>query len=235
VKRWHGIRGLRAIGRARLEGVAWEGGAIAADFLLLHEGIIPDTQISLGLQLAHRWNEAQRCWQPVLDEWGRSSLGNIAVAGDGGIIAGAAATALSGQLATLDAAHGLRRLGSAERDRRAGPIRAALSRERALRPFLDALYRPADEVLDPADAVIVCRCEEVTAGEIRRAVRLGAPGPNQVKAFLRCGMGPCQGRLCSSVVAAVVAAARRVPVAEVGTFRPRAPYKPITIGTLAGC
>jgi octopine oxidase subunit A len=235
VKRWRHVRGLRAIGHRRLEGVAWEGGAIAADLLLLHEGVIPDTQISLGLQLAHRWNEAQRCWQPVLDEWGMSSLPNIAVAGDGGGIAGATAAALSGRLAALDAAHRLGRLGAAERDRRAGPIRAALSRERALRPLLDALYRPADDVLDPADPVIVCRCEEVTAGEIRRAVRLGAPGPNQVKAFLRCGMGPCQGRLCGPAVAAVVAAARGVPIAEAGTFRPRAPYKPITIGTLAGC
>lgn len=235
VKRWRRVRGLRAIGRERLEGVAWEDGAIAADHLLLHEGVIPDTQISLGLQLAHRWDEAQRCWHPVLDEWGRSSLPNVAVAGDCGGIAGAAAAALSGQLAALDAARGLGRIGSAERDRRAARVRAALARARALRPFLDALYRPADAVLDPAaDSVIVCRCEEVTAGEIRRAVRLGAPGPNQVKAFVRCGMGPCQGRICGSLVAAVIAAARGVPIAEVGTLRPRAPYKPITVGALAG-
>ena len=105
----------------------------------------------------------------------------------------------SGRLAALDAAHLLGRIGEAERDRRAAPLRAALARERAIRPFLDALYRPADSVLCPADDVIVCRCEEVTAGQIRRAVRLGAQGPNQVKAFIRCGMGPCQGRLCGPV------------------------------------
>lgn len=234
VKRWRRVRGLRAVGRQRLDGVAWEGGAIAADLLLLHEGVIPDTQISLGLQLAHRWDEAQLCWHPQLDGWGRSSISNILIAGDGGGIAGAAAAVLSGQLAALDAARSLGRLSEADRDRRAAPIRAARSRERALRPFLDALYRPANAVLDPADAVIVCRCEEVTAGEIRRAVRLGAPGPNQVKAFLRCGMGACQGRICGPVVSAVIAATRGVPIAEVGTFRPRAPYKPLTLGTLAG-
>src|SRR5439155_9765783 len=48
-----GIRGLRAFGRRRVEGVAWEGGEIAADHLFLHEGVIPNTQISLALQLAH--------------------------------------------------------------------------------------------------------------------------------------------------------------------------------------
>ena len=229
-----GVRLLRALGRGRLERVAWDGGEIAADHLFLHEGVIPNTQISLALQLAHRWDDSQLCWRPVVDDWGRTSLARIAVAGDGAGIAGAAAAALSGRLAALDAAAALGHIDEAERDRRAVPIRAALARERAIRPFLDALYRPADGVLSPADEVIACRCEEVSAGQIRQAVRLGATGPNQVKAFLRCGMGPCQGRMCGPIVGAVIARARGVPIAEIGNYRPRAPYKPITLGTLAG-
>ncbi|MGH7112536.1 MAG: (2Fe-2S)-binding protein, partial [Stellaceae bacterium] len=119
--------------------------------------------------------------------------------------------------------------------RRAAPIRAALARERALRPFLDCLYHPAPEVLAPrADDIIACRCEEVTVGNIRRAARLGAPGPNQAKAFTRCGMGPCQGRICGPIVAAVMADALAKPIAEIGTFRPRAPWKPLTVAALAG-
>ena len=74
----------------------------------------------------------------------------------------------------------------------------------------------------------------MSVGQIRRAVRLGAPGPNQLKAFTRCGMGPCQGRICGPIVSAVIAEARGVPVAEIGTYRPRAPYKPITVGAIAG-
>jgi NADPH-dependent 2,4-dienoyl-CoA reductase/sulfur reductase-like enzyme len=229
-----GVRGLRVLGRHRVEGVAWEGGEIAADHLFVHEGVIPNTQISLALQVAHQWDEGQLCWRPVVDEWGRTSLPGIAIAGDGAGIAGAGAAALSGRLAALDTAAALGRIDDAERDRRARPIRAGLARERAIRPFLDALYRPGDSVLNPADEVIACRCEEVSAGQIRRAVRLGASGPNQVKAFLRCGMGACQGRVCGPIVCAIIAAARGVPIAEVGTYRPRAPYKPITIGTLAG-
>ncbi len=230
-----GVRGLRALGRRRVEGVAWEGGAIAADHLFVHEGVIPNTQISLGLELAHEWDEGQLCWRPITDDWGRTSLSNIAVAGDGGGIAGAAAAALSGRLAALDAALSLGRIDEAERDRRALPIRADLARERAIRPFLDALYRPADGMLNPADdTILACRCEEVSVGQIRRAVRLGATGPNQVKAFIRCGMGPCQGRVCGPIVSAVIAQARGVPIAEIGLYRPRAPYKPITVGTLAG-
>jgi NADPH-dependent 2,4-dienoyl-CoA reductase/sulfur reductase-like enzyme len=228
------VRGLRAVGRRRIEGVAWNGGEIAADLLLLHEGIIPNTQIGLALQLAHVWDEAQLCWRPVVDEWGRTSLPGVAIAGDAAGIAGAAAAVSAGRLAALDAAHLMGRIDEAERNGRAATLRESLAREIALRPFLDALYRPADPVLCPEDDVIVCRCEEVTAGQIRRAVRLGALGPNQVKAFIRCGMGPCQGRICGPVASAVIARARRVPIDEVGAFRPRAPYKPITLGALAG-
>jgi NADPH-dependent 2,4-dienoyl-CoA reductase/sulfur reductase-like enzyme len=231
---WRGVRALHAVGRNRVEAVAWDGGEIAVDHLLLHEGVIPNTQIGLALQLAHEWDEAQLCWRPVVDEWGRTSAPNIAVAGDGAGILGADAAVLSGRLAALDAAAALGKIEAAERDRRARPIRAELEHERAFRPLLDALYRPSASVLiPPDDDTIVCRCEEVTVGRIRRAVRLGAPGPNQLKAFTRCGMGPCQGRICGPIVSAVIAEARRVPIAEMGTYRPRTPYKPITVGALA--
>jgi octopine oxidase subunit A len=229
-----GVRGLRALGNRRFERIAWEGGELAADHLFLHEGVIPNVQMSLALQLRHEWEEAQLCWRPTLDRWGQTSLPNIAIAGDGGGIAGAEAAALSGRLAALGVAVQLGRIGESERDRRALPIRQALDRELALRPFLDRLYRPPLSVLvPPDDNVIACRCEEVTVGRIRQAVRLGAPGPNQVKAFTRCGMGPCQGRMCGPVVSAVMGDTLGKPIAEIGTYRPRAPYKPITVGALA--
>ncbi len=228
------VTGLRAVGGGHLEIVAWDGGEAPADLLLLHEGVIPNTQISLALQLDHRWNEAQLCWRPVADEWGGTSLPTLAIAGDGGGIAGAEAAALSGRLAALDAASFLDKIDPAERDRRAVPIRRALKREQAIRPFLDALYRPAPAVLVPPDEVIACRCEEVSVAQIRRAARLGAQGPNQAKAFTRCGMGPCQGRICGPIVGAVMADTLDRPIAATGTYRPRAPYTPITVGALAG-
>ncbi len=229
-----GVRELRAIGQTGLERVAWNAGEIAADQLLLHEGVIPNVQISLAMGLRHDWDDGQLSWRPALDAWGQTSLPCVAVAGDGGGIAGAEAAALSGQLAALDAAMLLGHIGEAERDRRANPIRTAFERHCALRPFLDRLYRPARSVLAPADpSVIACRCEQVSVGRIREAARLGVSGPNQLKAFTRCGMGPCQGRVCGPVAAAVIADALGKPIAEIGTFRPRAPYKPITLGTLA--
>jgi len=129
----------------------------------------------------------------------------------------------SGRLAALYAARWLGHIGTAERDR-----------ERAFRPFLDCLYRPARSVMVPAeDEVIACGCEEVAVGTIRRATQLGAQGPNQLKAFTRCGMGPCQGRICGPLVAAIAADRLGKSIAEIGTWRLRAPFKPITVGALA--
>ena len=77
---------------------------------------------------------------------------------------------------------------------------------------------------------MVCRCEEVTAGQIRRYVELGCLGPNQTKAFGRCGMGPCQGRFCGLTVTEIIAQARGVAPEAVGYYRIRPPIKPVMLG-----
>jgi NADPH-dependent 2,4-dienoyl-CoA reductase/sulfur reductase-like enzyme len=229
-----GVRGLRAEGGRRLERVVWDGGQHDAATLLLHEGVIPNVQVTLALGLAHDWDEAQLCWRPRTDAFGATSAERIAVAGDGAGIAGWQASAALGRLAGLDAVYRLGRIDRTRRDAEAASSLAELDRARAIRPFLDALYRPAPELLAPPDpATIVCRCEEVTAGQVRAAARLGATGPNQAKAYLRCGMGPCQGRLCGPTVAGLIADERGMSIAQAGTYRPRAPYKPLTVAELA--
>lgn len=230
-----GATGLAIDGHERAEAVRFNAGGrahrIDADVVLLHQGVVPNTQFSWSLRATHRWDEAQLCWTPQADAWGELDVPGIFVAGDGGGIGGALAAACQGRLAGLAAAQQLGRLDGAERDRRAAPARAELATQLAVRPFLDALYRPKLRV--PADDVIVCRCEEVTAGQIRSHVALGCTGPNQAKSFGRCGMGPCQGRLCGLTVTEVIAEARGVSPAEVGYYRIRPPIKPITLGELA--
>jgi NAD(P)H-nitrite reductase large subunit len=48
--------------------------------------------------------------------------------------------------------------------------------------------------------VVVCRCEEITVGEILEAIRNGARDLDAVKRMTRAGMGLCQGRTCSVLV-----------------------------------
>jgi NADPH-dependent 2,4-dienoyl-CoA reductase/sulfur reductase-like enzyme len=236
---YSGVSALAAVGGDRLEAIRFmhrgKSREISAGTVLLHHGVVPNVQITRQLGCDHAWDEAQRCWRPVLDDWYNASIPGVAVAGDGGGIAGAEAAALAGRIAALEAVHTLGRISTAERDAKAAPLRRELAGHLAIRPLLDALYRPPQEILaPPGAATVVCRCEEVTAGAIRDAVALGATGPNQMKAYLRCGMGPCQGRLCGLTVSEIIAEARDTTVAETGYYRIRPPIKPVTLGELAG-
>jgi len=65
------------------------------------------------------------------------------------------------------------------------------------------------------------------------AVRLGCQGPNQVKSYTRCGMGPCQGTQCSNTLSHIVAKQSNMPMAQVGELRVRSPLSPITLGQIA--
>jgi len=234
---YRGATELAVEGSERAEALRFRMGAtshrVQTDLVLLHQGVVPNNQITASLRLAHRWDERQLCWVPQTDAWGRLALDGFLIAGDGRGISGGTAAALQGELAALAAAHSAARLPEPERDRAAEPLRSALRRQLHIRPFLDTLYRPKLQHRVPADEVIACRCEEVSAGELRRSVALGCTGPSQTKAFSRCGMGPCQGRLCGLTVTEVIAQARGVSPAEVGHYRIRPPIKPITLDELA--
>lgn len=202
---------------------------IPAAIVALHEGVIPATSLARAIGCNHAWDEEQATFRPQIDDWGQSTVEAVQIVGDGARIAGADAAPVAGRIAVLEAARVLGRLTAVERDRRATPLRRTLGRILRGRPFIDRLYAPHVARGTLADPVIVCRCEEVTAGAVRAAVASGASGPNQIKAFLRCGMGPCQGRFCAPTVTRLIADALDVPESEVGTFRLRPPVKPIPL------
>lgn len=207
---------------------------IATRCVLLHQGVVPNIQFSQSLRARHHWDVDQLCFSPVVDSWGELDVAGVFVAGDGAGIGGAQAAAVQGQLAALGIAVRLEKLSDAQRAFRAEALHARLASNLRIRPFLDALYQPKEANRIPGDDVMVCRCEEVTAGELRGFVALGCTGPNQAKSFGRCGMGPCQGRMCGLTVTEVIAKARGVSASEVGYYRIRPPIKPITLGELAG-
>ena len=99
---------------------------------------------------------------------------------------------------------------------------------------LEELYQnlgPFEE--RPDDDVIVCRCEEITKGEIRRAIHMGLLTPNEIKHFLRAGMGLCQGQTCGKHVRGLIASELGVKPSEVGMTTARAPIRPVIVGTYA--
>ena len=105
--------------------------------------------------------------------------------------------------------------------------------DEGIRPFLDTLFPAPTNIEAISNKTIICRCEEITAGEIRDVVKKGCSGPNQAKAFLRCGMGVCQGRMCGASVTEVMSQAMGKTPPDVGTYRIRPPLKPLSLDEIA--
>ena len=85
------------------------------------------------------------------------------------------------------------------------------------------------------DSVLVCRCEEISAGEIRRAIReYGADSVTGVKRRVRAGMGLCQGRTCSKLVSRILAEETGKKPEDILPASDRPPVRPVTFGELKG-
>ena len=209
---------------------------IDADCIVVGHGFTPATEITALLRARHGYSPAAGGWIALADEDGRTSRGSLYVAGDAAGIAGSAAAAAHGTLVGLTCARDLgasdlpqlkRRIGSARRRhrRRAGFGRAIAN--------LTALRSAQVESISPE--TIICRCEEVRRAEIDAACDNGAHDMNQLKAWTRCGMGLCQGRMCGDVAAALLMHRMGAPSREtVGWFTARTPLRPIMVEALTG-
>lgn len=241
--KWAGVPRFKAAhdiaieGEENAEAVRFRAGGkdhrIDTNIVLLHQGVVPNTQISRSLGLEHHYDHTQRCFHPVIDEFGQASHPLFSVAGDGAGIGGAKVAAVSGRICALNALARIEKISGGERDKSVRRLEKSRRRELFIRPFLDTLYPPPQSVLLPQDETIICRCEEVTAGDIRRYAKLGCKGPNQTKSFGRSGMGPCQGRFCGLTVTEILAAETGETQDAVGSYRIRAPLKPVTLAELA--
>jgi thioredoxin reductase/bacterioferritin-associated ferredoxin len=232
------VSDLRAEGEEQLQQICFQHlgkeKSIATELLLTHFGVIPHTWLTQSAGCKHHWDDSQQCWRPEHDEWGNTDREGILVAGDGAGINGARSAEHAGRLAGLEALFALSMISQTDRDRRAVNDRKWMRDERHIRPFLEAYYKIPQNLLVTADNdTIVCRCEEITAGQIREAVENGHNDSNQVKFITRCGMGSCQGRQCSNAVAHIVADACGKSAAESGHFRGRPPVAPLTLDQLA--
>lgn len=234
----HNVSELHANGNELLDSISFrhkgQQQTINTELLLTHFGVTPHIHLSQAAGCRHNWNKSQQCWSPQVDDWGNSSINGILIAGDGAGIGGARTAEHAGRLAALQVVYALGRIKKQKRNRLARNDRKWMSEERHIRPFLEAFFHIPGKLLSvPDDNTVVCRCEEVTAGEIRLAVADGHGDSNQVKFLTRCGMGPCQGRMCAEAVAHIVARAGGEGKPQISLYRGRPPVTPLTLGQLA--
>lgn len=203
--------------------------------LVVGHGLVPGGEVPRLFRAGTRFDRLRGGHVPELDADGRTSVPGLYAAGDGVGIKGAAAAVLNGTLAGLAAAHDSGRLSEGEWRRRADPVRASASKLAAFSDAIAGLMALRAGQVDsvPADTV-VCRCEDVTRGEIEAAAEAGATEVNQLKHFTRCGMGPCQGRMCGETAAEILARALGVEREAVGQWTARPPLRPVPLADLLG-
>ena len=237
VPHFKGVVDIAALGQDKVENVeAVVDGRkqkFPADLLLLHFGVIPNVHIFRLLGCAMQWNSQQRYWYPSCDSWGRTNFAKIFAAGDGAGVSGAVAAEYRGELAALEIARCLGIFPTYERDAMAAPIRAAMHQAALPRPFVDAMYAPHMGGRYFKDETVLCRCENVRVADIRKAVKEGVQDVNEMKIVTRCGMGPCQGRMCGPALAEIIAAELDTSPAQVGQLKVRPPLKPVPFGEIA--
>ncbi len=188
----------------------------------------PETQLADLARCAFRFDQETRQWLPELDQDGRSSVPGVYLAGDGVRVLGADGAEIAGRLAALAVLKDLRF------DVPAGQLHTLraqqASMDRFRRGLVQAFPWPAQQAAQLPDEAIVCRCEAITAGDLRHVVcDMGAQEANRAKAFSRVGMGRCQGRYCGHAGAEVIAHAAGVPLEQVGRLRGQAPVKPLSL------
>ena len=92
---------------------------------------------------------------------------------------------------------------------------------------------PEQWAVEAKDELIVCRCEEITAGELRACARdTGTRELNRLKALTRIGMGRCQSRMCAPAAARLLADAAGCDLKDVGRLRSQPPIKPLPLALL---
>jgi NADPH-dependent 2,4-dienoyl-CoA reductase/sulfur reductase-like enzyme len=188
----------------------------------------PETQLADLARCTFRFDHETRQWLPEVGEDGRTSVPGVYLAGDGMKVLGADAAEIGGRLAALAVLKDLRFEVEEDEVQRLRAEQAKMDRFR--QGLAQAFPWPAQQAAALPDDAIVCRCEAVTAGELRRTVReLGAQEANRAKALCRVGMGRCQGRYCGHAGAEIIAHAAGVPVELVGRLRGQAPVKPLSM------
>ncbi|ANC04591.1 (2Fe-2S)-binding protein [Pseudomonas putida] len=228
----HGATLERIEGEQQVQRALWRKGDqlhdTECDALAFAHALRSETQLADLLGCAFDWNTLNRAWLPRRDEAGRSSQHDVYLAGDGAGIMGADAAEMAGERAALAL---LQDLGQSVDLQRCRTLEKRLTRIGRFREGLEAAFPfPERWAEQAADDLVVCRCEEISVGELRAVVGEGHWEINRVKAHCRVGMGRCQGRMCGAAAAEIIASCSGKALHEVGRLRAQAPIKPLPFG-----
>lgn len=201
---------------------------LVVDALLMNDGFQPQNEILRLLGAKMSFDARARHLRADRDADGRTSVANLFAVGDCAGLGGAPAAVVEGRVAGLAAAVACGR-SSGGTD---AALLATLERHRRFQRRLWTVYAPAAPAPPIPDETIVCRCEEVSCGEMREAMSDDISHVGSIKRATRLGMGRCQGRYCGPAAVAILSEKGGSAVADHAFFAPRVPIKPVAISAI---
>ncbi|MEO6918960.1 MAG: FAD/NAD(P)-binding oxidoreductase [Collimonas sp.] len=227
-----GVQKIAAAGEQKVKAVSWQKNGreevVACDAIASGFGLRSETQLADLAGCAFEFNALNQQWLPQRDAAGRSSVKGVYLAGDGGGIVGADAAEMAGKRVALALLEDLGRPVDQAHSRR---LERGLQRIHGFRQGLECAFPvPMHWARECPDEEIICRCEDITAGELRHSANsAGTMEINRLKALTRLGMGRCQGRVCGAAAAEILACSSRKSLSEIGRLRGQAPVKPFPV------
>ena len=207
------------------------------DLVVAGYNLTPNTGLARMVGCELNYQPQKGGWIPLRDENMRASKPGVYVVGDGAGIGGADNALLEGQIAGVHAAQETGHLSPASADEILRGIRAKRRSQVRFGKMYGDLFTPQHGLIALAqDDTVLCRCEDVTLGEVKKAIQMGAATLREVKMATRCGMGNCQGRVCERSVSAVLVEAMSGELEaykSAGYYSIRPPLHPIPVQFLA--
>ncbi|MBU8910181.1 MAG: NAD(P)/FAD-dependent oxidoreductase, partial [Desulfobacterales bacterium] len=202
-----------------------------AGALTIGYGFVPNIELPLQAGCDLEYHESKGGWVVRVDETLESSFRSVYAVGEITGIAGAKKSFIQGKLAALSILKKMGKITAGNRGFEEVQTLISLDHQQAAyASFLNHLCRvPQSAYAAIPDETMICRCEEITMGTIKKNIQKGFDTIGSLKKATRCGMGRCQGRICGPVIFDIIIALTKKSPGEIGCSLSRAPVKNVNI------
>ena len=202
--------------------------SLQVDTISLGYGFLPLARLARLCGCDHVYDPVLKSWKPKTDTFMRTSVANIYAAGDSSGADGADLAEVEGRIAGVHVAKELGKMSVDESDRRLDLLFQARKGSKRYSNLVNQIFSPRSGLFTiMQDDTIVCRCEHITAQEVSAGIEKGFRNINEIKRTRVC-MGPCQGRMCESVVTELMLQ-KGIPIEEIGYMSIRPPIIPMPV------
>ncbi len=207
-----------------------------ADALAIGYGFVPNIELAVQAGCDIEYQKGKGGWVVTADKNLESSVDSVFAVGEITGISGGKKSYIQGKIAAISILKKLGKINFKKQGLRLSKqmkhLHSLNHKQTAYAAFLNHLCQvPPNAYQQIHDDTLICRCENITMGTIKKAIRQGFITSGGIKKATRCGMGRCQGRICGTVISDIVMALTKKTPQEIGPSLSRAPVKNVAVSS----